>query len=123
MDAQAYGSILSRLAALERRLKAVYRTGKVAEIQLRPYRVRVDIGPGTDGGPVLTDLLPVFVPRAGHVRVWTPLTKEERVAVLSPGGEDTVAFVLPALFSMDFEAPETTPRRSSSASTPTTAPR
>ena len=109
MDGQAYTLIMRRLAALERRLKAVLRTGQVHAIRHDPYRVQVDIGPGTDGEPVLTDFLPVFVPRAGRVRVWTPLTQGERVRVESPGGEDTVAFVTPGLFSMDFEAPDDDP--------------
>ena len=104
MDGEAYTLILRRLAALERRLSAVFRTGKVAEMQVSPYRVRVDVGPDDDGESVLTDLLPVMVPRSAEVGDWDPLTLGERVAVLSPGGEDTSAFVLPALISMDFDA-------------------
>ena len=104
MDGKAYGLILRRLSALERRVSAVFRTGKVAEVQLSPYRVRVDIGPDEDGEPVLTDLLPVVVPRSGEVRTWSPLTVGERTAVLSPGGEDASAFVWPALVSAEFDA-------------------
>ena len=111
MDREAYSRVLRRLSALERRVSALYRTGKVAEVQLEPYRVRVDLGPDEAGGPVLTDLLPVLRPCAGDVRWWSPLAVGERVAVLSPGGEDTSAFVLPALASEDFaeigtDAPE-----------------
>ena len=104
MDAMAYADVMRRLAALERRVNAVYRTGKVAGVQLLPYRVRVDLGPDEAGAPVVTDLLPVLVPRAGEVGDWTPLTVGERVAVLAPGGEDTAAFVLPGLMSEDFDA-------------------
>ena len=103
MDSEAYALIQRRLAALERRVSALFRTGRVAEVQLDPYRVRVDVGPDDDA-PVVTDLVPVLVPRSGEVRTWTPLTVGERVAVLSPGGEDASAFVLPALISADFEA-------------------
>lgn len=98
-----YGEILRRLAALERRMSAVYRTGRVAAVETDPYRVRVDLG--TPGDPVVTPPLPVFVGRAGAVRVWSPLTVGERVAVLSPGGEDAVAHVLPGLISEDHPAP------------------
>ena len=104
MDGEAYALILRRLAALERRLSAVFRTGKVAEVQLNPYRVRADIGPDEDGAPVVTDFLPVMVPRSGEVRAWSSLNVGERVAVLSPGGEDVSAFVLPALISAEFDA-------------------
>lgn len=104
MDAAAYALISRRLSALERRVNAVFRTGKVALVQLTPYRVRVDVGPDDDGMPVITDLLPVLVLRSGEVREWDPLTRGERVSVLAPGGEDTAAFVLPALVSTEFEA-------------------
>lgn len=104
MDAGAYGLILRRLAALERRLSAVIRTGVVVAVALEPYRVRVDVGPGDDGAPVTTDWLPVMVSRSGEVRAWSPLTVAERVLVLTPGGEDTAAFVVPALVSADFAA-------------------
>lgn len=97
--------LLRRLSALERRVSALFRTGKVAEVQLAPYRVRVDLGPDGEGEPVLTDLLPVAVARAGEVRTWSPLTVGERVEVLSPGGEDAAVFVRPSLISEDFEAP------------------
>ncbi len=104
MDTTAYSRMLRRLAALERRVNALFRTGKVAEIQISPYRARVDIGPDEDGQPVLTDPLPVFVPRSGEVGDWDPLTVGERVSVLAPGGEDTAAFVMAALLSSDFPA-------------------
>ena len=104
MDGEAYTLILRRLAALERRVSAVFRTGQVAAVKLSPYRVRVDVGPDGEGEPVITDLLPVMVRRSGEVRDWSPLTKGERVSVLAPGGEDTAAFVLPGLISMDFDA-------------------
>ena len=105
MDREGQVTLLRRLAALERRVNALFRTGKVAAVQLSPYRARVDIGPDEAGRPVLTDLLPVATLRAGEVRTWTPLTVGERVSVLSPGGEDASAFVWSALTSEDFEAP------------------
>ena len=107
MDREGLSRLMRRVSALERRVHALCRTGRVTEVQVDPYRVRVDIGPDDDGAPVVTDRLPVLVPRAGAVRAWTPCTVGERVVVLSPGGEDTAAFVLPALHSDDFEAPAT----------------
>lgn len=86
-------------------MNALYRTGQVVSVSHDPYRVEVDIGPDEDGRPVVTGPLPVLVPRAGDVRAWSPLTPGERVAVLSPGGEDTVLHALPALVSADYPAP------------------
>lgn len=114
MDREGLGRLMRRLSALERRVSALCRTGRVAAVRAPtlpytartdPYAVRVDVGPDADGAPVVTDWLPVLVPRAGEVRAWTPCTVGERVCVLSPGGEDTAAFVLPALGSGDFEPP------------------
>ena len=105
MDGALYSDVLLRLSALERRVNAVFRLGKAAEVTLDPYRARVDIGPDEDGGPVLTDPLPVFALAAGDIRVWTPIKEGERCAVLSPGGEDFSAFVLQGLYSADFAAP------------------
>lgn len=107
MDREGLSRLMRRISALERRVHALFRTGRVAAVGVDPYRVRVDIGPDDDGAPVVTDWLPVLVPRAGAVRAWTPCTVGERVAVLSPGGEDAATFVLPALHSDDFEAPST----------------
>lgn len=41
--------------------------------------------------------------------MWSPLSTGERVAVLSPGGEDTAAHVLPGLISDDYPAPADDP--------------
>lgn len=107
MDTEAYSNVLQRLSALERRVNTLLRPGKVAAVQASPYRVRVDVGPDDDGSPMLTDPLPVLVPRAGDVRAWSPLTVGERALVLTPGGWDYAAFVLPSLVSVDFPAAST----------------
>lgn len=102
MDAEIYSNILQRLSALERRVNTVLRVGKVAAVQASPYRVRLDVGPDDAGDPMLTDPLPVLVPRAGDVRAWSPLTVGERALMLSLGGWDYTAFVLPSLVSVDY---------------------
>ncbi len=110
MDEGSYQEVLLRLSALERRVNALFRVGVAAEVTLDPYRVRLDIGPGEDGEEVLTDPLPVLVPAAGGIRIWSPVAVGERCAMLSPGGEDFSAFVLPALYSDAFGAPDATAR-------------
>ena len=99
-----YSEILQRLAALERRVSTVLRGGKVHAVQAAPYRARLDVGPDDAGEPVVTNWLPVLVPRAGDVRAWSPLTVGEAALMLSPGGWDHNAFVLPSLVSDAYPA-------------------
>lgn len=106
MDERAYRDVLLRLSALERRVNALFRVGVVAEVTLDPYRVRLNIGPGDNGRPVLTDPVPVFVMAAGDVRVWSPVAVGELCALFSPGGEDFSAFAMPALYGQRFAAPD-----------------
>lgn len=106
MDRQAYRDVLLRLSALERRVNALFRLGVAAEVTLDPYRVRLNIGPGDDGRPVLTDPVPVFVMAAGAVRVWSPVAVGELCALFSPGGEDFSAFAMPALYGARFAPPD-----------------
>ena len=108
MDSEACRDILLRLSALERRVNAVFRIGYVDSVTLDPYRAVLDIGPGEDGEAVLTDPHPVFAPAAGHVRIWSPVAVGERCGLLSPGGEDFSAFILPGLYSEAFAPPGNT---------------
>ena len=105
MDSQAYRDVLLRLSALERRVNALFRVGVAARVTLDPYRVQLNIGPDENGRPVLTGPLPVLVPAAGAIRVWSPVAVGEICAMLSPGGEDFSAFALPALYSNRFPPP------------------
>ena len=105
MDERSYRDVLLRLSALERRMNALFRIGVAAEVTLDPYRVRLNIGPGDDGRPVLTDPVPVFVMAAGAVRVWSPVAVGELCALFSPGGEDFSAFAMPALYGSRFMPP------------------
>ena len=86
--------VLRRLSALERRIAATIRIGCVAEVQSSPYRVRVNVSSADD--PVVTDWLPVLVPRSGTSVHHSPLSVGEAILILSPGGE-SVAFALGSL--------------------------
>ena len=105
MDRIAEARMNRRLSALERRLSALFRTGRVIAVQARPPRVTVDIGPDEAGRPVPAGPMPFFAPRAGETREWTPPDVGEAVGVLSPGGEDTAAFALPALWDDAYPPP------------------
>lgn len=88
--------VLRRLADLERRMALSIRVGRVAEVQVRPYRVRVNLG--SADRPVVTGPLHVLIPRSGRSMVdFSPLDVDEGVLVLAPGGSDSIMFVLPSL--------------------------
>ena len=91
-----YAALVRRIAAIERRLAAMLRFGAVAAVRQEPdYRVRVDVGGA--GRPVLTDWLPVMLPRASAaLTVLSVLDAGEGVLVVNPGG-DAGGVVLPAL--------------------------
>ena len=96
MTQTVLAQILRRLDSLERQQAALIRIGAVAEVQSRPYRVRVNIG--TEEAPVVTGPLHVIVPRAGSSMIdFSPLEVGEGVLVLAPGGSDQVMFALPSL--------------------------
>lgn len=88
--------VMRRLSALEAAVAGVVRLGRIDDVQQRPYRVTVNLGPADN--PVLTGWIPAVVPRAGSALIWSPLTAGEGCLVLSPGGGD-VMIALPALFT------------------------
>ena len=93
MPEDVLAQLLRRVAALERRVAATFRVGRVAAVQDRPYRVSVELAGGVTTGP-----LHVFVPRSGPSMIdFSPLEVGEGVGVFAPGGDDSVMFVLPSL--------------------------
>lgn len=93
-DTDALNDVLRRLSALERRVDAVVRVGRVAAVSARPYRVRVNVGSEAD--PVTTGWVPVVIPRAGDSLMHSPLSVGEGVLLVSPGGAGA-AFALGSL--------------------------
>ncbi|MED5613332.1 phage baseplate assembly protein V [Janthinobacterium sp. P210005] len=47
--------------------------------------------------------------RAGSTRTWSAPTAGEQVIVFSPGGDLTRGIIVPALYSQEFDAPESSP--------------
>lgn len=94
-----------RLADLERRLANLIRVGTVshADYDARAVRVLCD--------DITTDWLPWKTRRAGgDVEWWAPEVGEQ-VEVISPSGLIEAAYVGPALYSNQYDAPETSPDR------------
>ena len=80
-----------------RKLANLIRLGKIAEIDGAQVKVHI--------GRVTTGWLPI-ISTAGETTSWTPISKDEQVAVFSPFGESAQAFVLRSIHYNDYKAPE-----------------
>ncbi|APC15104.1 baseplate assembly protein [Pseudomonas frederiksbergensis] len=89
---------MNDLATLARLIENLIRFGTIAEIQMKPPRVRVKTGALTTGW------LPWIAPRAGADREWDPPTVDEQVILFSPSGQLGNGIVLTGLFSDHFPA-------------------
>jgi phage baseplate assembly protein V len=88
------------LSDLLRLLQNLIRLGTIAEINGAKARVRL--------GPTLTtEWLNWATRRAGSTHTWSAPTVGEQVIVISPGGDLTRGIIVPALYSQEFDAPET----------------
>ena len=90
------------LSDLLRLLQNLIRLGTIAEV--KGAKARVKLGP-----KLTTEWLNWATPRAGSTRTWSAPTVGEQVIVFSPGGDLTRGVILPALYSLAFDAPETSP--------------
>ena len=87
---------------LLRLLQNLIRLGTIAEVKGAKARVRL--------GPTLTtEWLNWATRRAGSTRTWSAPNVGEQVIVISPGGDLTRGVILPALYSQEFDAPESSP--------------
>lgn len=87
------------LSDLLRLLQNLIRLGTIAEVNGAKARVRL--------GPTLTTKwLNWATLRAGSTRTWSAPTVGEQVIVFSPGGDLTRGVIVPALYSQEFDAPE-----------------
>ncbi len=90
------------LSDLLRLLQNLIRLGTIAEVKGAKARVR--LGPN-----LITEWLKWATPRAGSTRTWSAPTIGEQVIVFSPGGDLTRGIIVPALYSQEFDAPESSP--------------
>ena len=87
------------LSDLSRLLQNLIRLGTIAEV--KGAKARVQLGP-----KLTTEWLNWLTLRAGNTRTWSMPTVGEQVIVVSPGGELTRGIIVPALYSQEFDAPE-----------------
>ena len=87
------------LSDLLRLLQNLIRLGAIAEV--KGAKARVQFGP-----TLTTESLNWSTLRAGSKRIWSAPTIGEKVIVFSPGGDLTRGSNVPALYSQEFDAPE-----------------
>jgi len=89
---------MTNIAALSRLLENLIRFGTVAEVQMKPPRVRVKTG------DLLTAWLPWIALRAGLDKDWDPPTENEQVILFSPSGQLANGVALTGVFSDEHAA-------------------
>ncbi len=93
------------LTELMRRVANMIRPGVVHEVRHKPYAVRVKIG------DLITGWLTPLVERAGNNQCWDSLEPSEQVLVLSPDGNLSQGWVLPAGYTDQYPQPEQSPNK------------
>lgn len=91
------------LTELMRRVANMIRPGMVHEVRHGSYAVRVKIG------DLVTAWLTPLVERAGNNQSWNPLEVGEQVLVLSPDGNLSQGWVLPAGYTDQHPQPDQNP--------------
>jgi phage baseplate assembly protein V len=91
------------LSEITRRLYNLIRPGTIAQADHAAGKVRCQIG------SILTTWLPWLTHRAGPDSTWHAPEIGEQVLILSPGGDFSQGFVLPAIYQNDHPQPETDP--------------
>ena len=94
------------LTELMRRVANMIRPGVVHEVRHKPYAVRVKIG------DLVTGWLTPLVERAGNNKRWDSLETGEQVLVLSPDGNLSQGWVLPAGYTNQHPQPDQNPNKS-----------
>lgn len=91
------------LTELMRRVANMIRPGAVHEVRHKPYAVRVKIG------DLVTGWLTPLVERAGSNQSWDPLEAGEQVIVLSPDGNLSQGWIVPAGYTAQHPQPDQNP--------------
>jgi phage baseplate assembly protein gpV len=97
--------LVARVTDLERRVSGLLRHGRVAEIDMDMFRIRLDLGPahGT-GGRFLSPWLP-YAQHAGALRIHTPPEIGQQFTIVSPTGDFQQAVAVPLHWSSTVPAP------------------
>lgn len=90
--------LAGRIAEIERRLAGSMRHGTVAEVDAARGRMRLDMGPSTDGGRTLSPWVP-YAQIAGALKVHAPPSPGQQMTLLAPGGDLRQSVAVPLTFS------------------------
>lgn len=96
--------LYQRLAALEHRFAGLMRHGTVEEVNTSEGWVRLNIGPGTEGGPLLGPKIP-YAQMAGGLKVHAPPSVGQQMTLISPAGDIRQAIALPMTWSENNQSP------------------
>jgi len=89
----------AQLTEIMRLITNLIRTGTVIEVDREKWLCRVKVG------ELETNWINWLTLRANGARIWWCPSPDERVVVLSMGGNLETAFVLPAIYSNQFPPP------------------
>lgn len=95
--AKAIADLQGQVEQVHRRMNNIFREAKVLE-------VKDDGTARVKAANLETGFVP-WMEQGGATKTWSPLVAEERVLLVSPGGDPTKAFVMRGGFSNDFEQP------------------
>ncbi|MCA1776047.1 MAG: phage baseplate assembly protein V [Loktanella sp.] len=98
MVAKAIAELASRVADLERRVAGTMRHGRVAEVDPKRGRVRLDLGEGTGGETLLSPWVP-YGQTAGALKAHVPPSVGQQLSLLAPAGDWQQAVAVPLTFS------------------------
>jgi phage baseplate assembly protein gpV len=97
--------LVARVTDLERRVSGLLRHGRVAEVDMDLFRVRLDLGPAHGaGGRFLSPWVP-YAQHAGALRVHTPPEVGQQFTLISPTGDFQQAVALPLHWSSSVPSP------------------
>lgn len=105
----AFRRLLDRISNLEltiqrqqTRMNNLFREGEVVSVDEKNYTAIVKAH-GVESKPS------PWLQQAGEINEWTPLSKKQRVVLVSPGGDMGRSFIIPGGFTDDVKQPDDTP--------------
>ena len=93
-----------QVADMARRQENSFRYGTVASVDAARQMVRLKIGKGADGTDQLSPWIP-YAQMAGALKVHTPMSEGQNMAMISPGGDIEQAIAMPFTWNNANQSP------------------
>ena len=97
-------ALAARVAELERRVAGMFRSGNVDDVDPAKQRVRLDLGPSSNGGRFRSPWVP-YSQIGGALKAHTPPSKGQQMSLVSPSGNMQQAVAMPMTFSEENASP------------------